>query len=133
VGRRLAVRYFYLQAAAIALWWAGMLFVPGVRTLFFPADVTPRSIGAFLPGDVGIVVASLVVASSNQRRWAVPLAWIVAGAMAYATLMTTVHWMLGSSTWLSAMLMVPATIASVAAAAALTRHADDPVSPGAIA
>ena len=121
MGRRLAVQYFALQAVAIAAWWVLLLFIPGANHLFVPHGVPSRSIGAFLPGDVVLIVGSLLVAWGNRSTWAAPLAWTVAGAMVYATSMTVVHWTLGTITALSALLMILAGAGSIAAALALTR------------
>jgi hypothetical protein len=121
VPRRLAVRYFALQALAITAWWIVLATVPASLHWFAPESFPPRTLGAFAPADFGVVIASAMVAWGNTRPWAIPLAWVVAGAMTYAAVYTLTAAMLGVGTLLSVILMVPVAIASLAAATALAR------------
>ena len=128
MGRRLAVRYFVAQAVAIAAWWAGLATIPSAWAWFTPTGVPRESLVVFAPGDISVVIASFILAWGKWRPWATPLAWSIAGGMTYATICTLAATMIGTATALSSLLMVAAAIASVVAAAAMTR---DP-SPSAV-
>jgi len=123
VGRRLAVQYFVVQAIAIAAWWIGLATIPSAWSWFAPASAPRGTLAAFAPSDIGVVIASALVAWGHRRPWAVPLAWIIAGAMTYAAIYTVAAVIVGLATLLSAILMIPVAIASITAAAALTRDA----------
>lgn len=134
VGRQLAVRYFLVQAAAIASWWIALAILPGAWPLFVPADEGREVLAAFAPGDLAVVVGSAMVWWGHYRSWATPLAWAITGALLYATAYTVAGAMLGVSTALGAGLMLLVAVASIAATAALTlnpTHAGVPPRAGA--
>ncbi len=122
VARRLAAMYFLVQAIAVTGWWALLAFVPPTWSLFAIHEAPRIALGAFAPGDLGIVaVGSALVALRRPRPWTGPLAWIVAGAMIYGAAYTVTASVLGAAPPLGALLMLPAAVASLLAAAALAR------------
>jgi hypothetical protein len=124
VRRRLAVWYFLAQASAVVAWWALLAALPAAWPLFALRESPRAVLGAFAPGDVGVVaLGSALVAWRHGRAWAGALAWVVAGAMSYAASYTATALLLGVAPPLGACLMVPAAVASVAAAAILSRDA----------
>jgi hypothetical protein len=133
--RRLAAGYFLVQASAVAAWWTLLAVSPAARPYFALREAPIAALGAFAPGDLGLVVlASLVVGIRRGRGSSGPLAWIVAGAMSYGAAYTISSAALGISSALGAILMVPAAVASLLAASELTRHVQaEPVPPGAAA
>ncbi len=119
-----AARYFLVQAIAVVAWWALLVAVPE-SWAFFEIRGAPRvAFGAFGPGDLGIVaVGSAMVASRYRRPWAGHVAWMVAGAMAYAALYTVTTAALQAAHPLGAILMLPAAGASLVCAATIARAA----------
>jgi hypothetical protein len=132
--RRLAVMYFFVQAVAIAAWWALLLTVPTMREGFAIRGALFAVLGSFSLGDLGIIVlGSALVGARGGRGWAVYAAWLVSGAVLYATCFVVAASITGVSPPLGAALMIPASVASIMASVILTRdaHADtlSPCSP----
>ena len=122
--RRLALGYFLLQALAVVVWWGALALQPAAWPLFAVRGAPPIALGAFAPGDLGLVaLGSAVVAVRGARAWSRELAWCVAGAMAYAAAYTVTAAAVRASAPLGALLMVPAAGASIAAALTLSRSA----------
>ena len=116
----LAALYFGSQGAAGLAWWLSLLAVPSLRAPFVAAGAPEATLFALAPADILLFAGGSLAASagiSRGARWAMPLAWLTAGACAYAALYTVgLAWLAGAS-WLGAALMLPAAAASVAAAA----------------
>jgi hypothetical protein len=97
---------------------------PGMRAYFMIREAPIEVLGAFAPGDLGLVaLGSLLVGLRRGDGWSGRLAWIVAGAMMYAAAYTVATAALRISHALGACLMVPAAGASLIAASHLTHHA----------
>jgi hypothetical protein len=130
--RRLAVMYFFVQAIAIAGWWAVLLVVPATRQNFLIQGGSFAALGSFALGDLGIIVlGSALVGARGGRGWAVYAAWLVSGALLYATCFVVAAAISGVSPLLGAALMIPASIASFTASVILSRNAQvDTLSPG---
>jgi hypothetical protein len=121
---RLALGYFLVQALAVAAWWALLASQPAAWPLFAVRGSPRVALGAFAPGDLGLVaLGSAVVALRGGRAWTRELAWCVAGAVAYAAAYTATTAAARASSPLGALLMLPAAGASVAAALTLSRGA----------
>jgi hypothetical protein len=117
----LAAAYFWLQAAAVAAWWALLAVVPASRAPFLIRGAPAVALGAFAPADLVLVsLGSALVGWRRGRGWAGPLAWLVTGGMAYAALYTATTAVLGAADRIGAALMAPGAVASLAAAFALT-------------
>lgn len=122
--RRLALAYFLVQALAVIAWWALLAARPSARALFAVHGAPPAALGAFAPGDLGLVaLGSALVALQRGRGWSRALAWMVAGAMAYAAAYTATAAITRASGPLGAWLMLPAAAASIGAAGILSRVA----------
>lgn len=120
--RRLAVIYFWLQAVAIAGWWVLLLVAPTTRQNFAFRGASFAAFGSFSLGDLAIVVlGSVLVGSRGGRSWAVYAAWLVSGALLYATCFVVAAAVTGVSTPLGAVLMIPASVVCVIASVILTR------------
>ena len=81
--------YFALQALAGVLWWIGLWASPEFGRWFFAAEFLERDRVVFLIADLMVfVLGSGLVAwlAVREHRWSAPLAWIVLGGTAYATL-----------------------------------------------
>ena len=130
--RRLAVTYFYLQAAAVAAWWVMLAGAPATRLRFAHHDAPFVTLGAFATGDILVIaLGSALVAWRHGVGWAAPLTWMVTGgilyAAAYAVTIAAVHG--GPS--LGALLMAPAAACTVVAAIVLSRDGRaDTLPPG---
>jgi hypothetical protein len=129
--RRLAAMYFFVQAVAIAGWWAVLLVAPATRQNFLIQGAPFAALGSFALGDLGIiVVGSALVGARGGRGWAVYAAWLVSGALLYATWFVVAAAITGVSPSVGAVLMIPASVASFTASVILTRDAHvDPLSP----
>jgi hypothetical protein len=128
--QRIATAYFVLQSAGIAAWWLMILIDPGARLAFGFRDVT--MLLAFAPGDLSVVALGIYIGMRHGRGASAFIAPVLAGAMLYAALYTLAATFAHRAALLSAVLMVPAAIASTWAAAVLSRRASSsPVSSGA--
>ena len=115
--RSLAVTYFAIQAAAFAGWWMALLWRKDLRPLFNLHVAPLVALTAFAPGD--IVIASLGSAAVAFRRgegWSRELAWVVTGAVLYATAYAITASAAGASNPIGAVLMALASAGSVASA-----------------
>jgi hypothetical protein len=131
VRRRLALGYFVLQALAVAVWWALLAARPDTWALFAIHGAPAAALGAFAPGDLGLVaLGSALAALRGGRGWGRDLAWVVAGAMTYAAAYTATTALTGASGALGALLMLPAAAASLLAARALSATRDDGLPAG---
>jgi hypothetical protein len=130
VRRRLALGYFLVQALAVTAWWVLLAARPSARALFAVHGAPPAALGAFASGDLGLVaLGSALVALLRGRRWGRELAWMVAGAMAYAAAYTATAALMRASGPLGAWLMLPAAAASIGAARILSGVTRDETLP----
>jgi protein-S-isoprenylcysteine O-methyltransferase Ste14 len=110
--RVLAVGYLGLQAVSVALWWL-LLRVPVVHVLFLPPNNDASALHAFAASDLllltlGSALAAFLVARRNP--WELPLLWLVAGAIDYATIYVIGWAWLANGAWLGVVLMAPAAL-----------------------
>ena len=116
--------YFFVQAVTIAGWWAVLLVAPSTRQNFLIQGASFAVLGSFALGDLGVIVlGSALVGARGGRGWAVYAAWLVSGALLYATCFVVAAAITGVSPPLGAALMVPASVASFTASVILTRDA----------
>jgi hypothetical protein len=123
---RLAVAYWWLQAALVALWWLGLILWPAWRQPFRPSASPEVDLLAFAVPDLALLVAGSWAAGFATRRaaagapWAahvaVAAAWLTAGAAAYATLFCVGWLWLTGEPWPAVLAMLPAAVGSVVAA-----------------
>lgn len=127
---RLALAYFLVQALAVSTWWAILALRPDARASFALHGAPFAALGAFAPGDLGLVaLGSLVVALRGGRGWSRDLAWLVAGAMTYAAAYTATAALARASGPFGALLMLPAEAASLGSAYTLSVAARDEALP----
>ena len=131
---RLARLYFAVQAVGVAAWWIVLWLVPSSRSLFAAGGFPFAPLGAFAPGDLGMIaLGSAAIAWRGDARWSTAVAWIVAGAMAYAAIYTVTAALIEVMTIFAAVTMVAGAVASIAAARVLTRSRADALSSGPVA
>ena len=114
-GSRFSGWYFLVQALGIAAWWIYLSAVPSAVTLFLPRGAADADLRAFQVPDLLVAVPVSLAASVSiflSLRWAMPLAWFAAGAMAYA-FVYCVGWSISrGGGWLNVALMAPAALFS---------------------
>ncbi len=118
---RHCVAAYYLAAQGVLglAWWVGVATVPAFRAWFLPAHWPEDAILAFGLAEFTIfAMGSLVAARLVGRRSPLrtPALWMTAGGVAYGAL-----WCIGTALrtgdgWISAGLMVPAAILTMAIA-----------------
>jgi protein-S-isoprenylcysteine O-methyltransferase Ste14 len=96
----------------VALWWL-LLRLPAAQPLFLPPGNDASALHAFAAADLlllalGSALAALLLARRNP--WALPLVWLVAGAIDYATIYTIGWAWLANGGWLGVVLMAPAAL-----------------------
>ncbi|HSG39172.1 MAG TPA: isoprenylcysteine carboxylmethyltransferase family protein [Thermoanaerobaculia bacterium] len=114
-SRVLASAYFAFQGVAVLAWWALLLCVPSTRSWFLPRGSLERDLLAFAFPDLGLVVVGSLLASvliARRSRWALPVAFLVAGGMDYAALYCMAWAMASDSAWWNVVLMTPAAFLS---------------------
>lgn len=132
MGLRLGRLYFGVQALAVVLWWLLLVGRPDLRASFRVASAPDSTLLAFAPGDLLLVaLGSALVAwrAGPARAWPRPLAWAVAGSVAYATLYVLTLALAAAASSLGAALMTPAAIGCALAARALD-HVEPALPPG---
>lgn len=105
---------------ACAAWWIALSVDARVVALFEPVGSAEGRLLAFWLPDVAFAVVGSALASwtiLSGRRVGIALAWMVAGAMAYATLYCVAWAMAADSGWWMVAAMVPAAFFSLVAAA----------------
>jgi protein-S-isoprenylcysteine O-methyltransferase Ste14 len=118
-GTRIAGWYFTLQGFAILAWWLFLAAFPSAHKLFIPTGASEMELLAFCLPDILVAVpASLAagVAILAGRRWAVPPAWLAAGAVDYAFVYCAAWSILRHGGWLNVILMAPAALLSTVCA-----------------
>src|SRR5688572_15632904 len=112
-AKRLAPAYFVLQGAAVAGWWIALALRPAWRAPFLPHGFPEDALIAFAPADALLLVAGswmLALSMLLGWRWTIPLVWLVAGAVDYATLVTLAQSALAGGGWLGFVAMAPAAL-----------------------
>lgn len=123
--RGIAAAYFAVQAIGVAVWWIVLGALPQSRSLFAADGMPFAPLGAFAPGDLGMIaLGSALVAWRRNARWTPALAWIVVGAMAYGAVYTVTAAFIHVMTPFAAVIMIAGAVASIAAARVLTSRAD---------
>ncbi len=122
VTRNAAV-YFLAQGFAVAGWWVVLITVPRSRSYFqLEADSLTTLWAFWLPdllliGPLSIVSGLLITV---RNRFASSAAWMVTGAVSYATLYTLAMAMMTDAGWLGVVLMLPAMLWSGVFATGIT-------------
>jgi hypothetical protein len=122
--RQIAVTYFFVQAVAVVGWWVLLLAAPMTRQNFAIRGASFTALGSFALGDLAIIaLGSILVATRAGAAWTVCAAWLVSGALLYATCFVVVAAITGVTSPFGAVLMIPASVASFAASVILSRDA----------
>lgn len=123
---QIAAAYYVVQAIGVAGWWLMLAIEPSTRVLF-AMPRAPAALLAFAPGDIAIVVlGSAYVGVRRGRGESAIVAWMVTGAMLYGALYTITVSLARIAPPLGALLMTPASMASVWAAVVLSRRGAAP-------
>lgn len=118
-GTRFGAGYFLFQGLVVGTWWLLLWRRPEMRGLFLPPGAGLVELLAFATPDLVIIaVGSLVTGGLTLVRspWALPLGWLVAGAVDYAFLYCVSWATLRDGGWLSVAAMAPAALFSTIAA-----------------
>lgn len=89
--RKAAAIYFALQGLAVFGWWGLLILWPGSRRWFQLEPHSLMTLWAFWLPDLLLVAPFSLVASrliGRRGRYAEAAAWLVTGAVTYATLYT---------------------------------------------
>lgn len=117
--RPLASSYFLLQGLSTVAWWALLALWPATRAWFLPPHNHASALLAFSVPDLTLLAGGSLVAGALARRgsgWALPLSWLVAGAVDYATLYVMAWAALGGGGWFGFVAMAPMALVSTALA-----------------
>jgi len=93
------------------VWWALVLLSPGFRVLFLAPGAPSFTLYAYWLPDFAVIIAGSFAAASGLRRarpWAIPVMWLTAGGLAYATLYGAMTSVLSGGAWAAPALMAPA-------------------------
>jgi hypothetical protein len=131
--RSLIVTYFAVQSVGVVAFWLLLFAVPDLRQHFTIRGADFAALGAFAPPDLLIIAAgSALVTLQRGKGWGVHMAWLVSGAVVYATLYLVTAALAGVMSPVGAVIMTPPSVASIIASVILTRDAHaDSLSPGA--
>lgn len=116
---RFAGFYFLFQGLLVGAWWILLWALPESRADFRPPGASEVELLAFAAPDLFLLVLGSVAAGGlalTQSSWAMPLGWLVAGAMDYATLYCIAWAALRGGGWVSVVAMAPAALLSTIAA-----------------
>ncbi|MFN6964288.1 MAG: methyltransferase family protein [Pyrinomonadaceae bacterium] len=105
--------FFALLAAATAAWWIALAFEPSLRRYFEIDPSSPVAFIAFRLPDLVIVMPGSVTAAVLcffQSRLASSAAWLVTGAISYATVYTFAAAMRTDAGWPGVAMMMAATL-----------------------
>lgn len=121
--RRWAGLYFASQGVAIMLWWLLLLLYPSSRSYFQTQSAPEATLLAFWLPDLvllgpGSLVASYLCFRGNGLELVVP--WFVSGAISYAGLYCLASALMTNTAWLGVVLMLPATLLSIASTLAVS-------------
>lgn len=111
--RKAAAVYFALQGFAVAGWWVLLIALPESREWFRLETNSLTSLWAFWFPDLLLIGPFSFAASwliHRHGRYAVAAAWLVTGAVTYATLYTTATAMMTDQGWLGVISMAAATL-----------------------
>jgi protein-S-isoprenylcysteine O-methyltransferase Ste14 len=115
VRRSLASFYLILQGLGVAAWWALLWLRPAARAPFLPPHNDPTALLAFAAPDLAFIAVGSLLAGLFLRRgngWALPLTWLTAGAVDYATVYVLMWSALTGGGWLGFVMMAPTAIVS---------------------
>ena len=118
-GTRFAGFYFLLQGIAVSAWWAWLLVAPDARAWFVPEGAAELDLMAFLLPDGAVLVSTSLIAAGlffAGSVWALPMAWLCAGSVLYATTYCLSWSLLRESGWINVLFMLPAALLVVVAA-----------------
>jgi hypothetical protein len=104
------------------VWWAIVLTVPTMRSLFFPSRLPDLTMYALLFADLPLYAgASLLAGIGVFRRadWAKGLVLVHLGASLYATLYSLGFAVMTGDGWLSLALMAPSSLITASIARSL--------------
>jgi len=113
---RLGAAYFLLQGAGVIAWWLALMVAPAFRRFFLPDETLDPAFAALAAPDILVLALGSIVAAVlafRRRATARTIAWISAGAAAYAALYTVAWTVLVGAPALSAALMLTAMGLSV--------------------
>lgn len=117
--RVVATRYYCLQGAAVLAWWILLWQVPASRTLFQPPGSPGYLLLSFWLPDLVLIAAGSWLAAwltHYESRYASTGRWLVAGALAYATLYCVALSLWTGAAWTSVLPMLAAAGFSASAA-----------------
>lgn len=115
----MGVGYLFVQAAAVVVWWAGLVASPTVRDWFEMDDGRRDVLSAFVLADLVVLAAGsagAAVGLLRGERWAGAVVAAVAGGCAYSTLYLATWVGLGGVGAIGLVPMVAATVATAAIA-----------------
>ena len=122
--RRVAVFVLGAEAALGLAWWLALLAEPSLGRLVLPDAMPAGLILTFaLPDFVSYAVAPAAAAAglAGNRRWALPVVWLHAGAAIYAALWGWGTVLASGQGLLAAALMTPSALVAPTIAARLSR------------
>jgi len=121
--RKAAAVYFLLQGVTVVAWWLLLISVPASREWFRLDPGSLTTLWAFWLPDLLLIAPVSLTAAGLVRKghsYAEPAAWLVTGAVTYATLHTFAMTMMTDLGWLGVVLMIPAMLWSGVFAIGLT-------------
>jgi protein-S-isoprenylcysteine O-methyltransferase Ste14 len=116
-SHRLAAAWFAFQGIAVLAWWALLAARPQARAAFLPPENHPSALAAFALPDLFLLAGGSLVTAALARlgnAWALPLAWLVAGAIDYATFHVLAWAAIAGGGWIGFLLMAPSGLLSTA-------------------
>jgi len=125
--KKAAAVYFVLQGVGVVAWWVLLIAVPNSRLVFVLEGNRETSLLAFWLADAVFIAAGSLAAAMLIRmrsKFAVAAAWLVTGAVGYATLYTFAFVMISDRGWAGVVMMFPAMIWSGVFASVLTVEND---------
>lgn len=111
--RKWAIGYYALQGFGVAVWWLTMYLAPETSDLFRLETGSFVSLNAFWLGDLLLIAPGSIVAATLlylRSTYALPVAWLVTGAIAQATFYTFAYTLQTDLGWLGVALMLPALV-----------------------
>jgi protein-S-isoprenylcysteine O-methyltransferase Ste14 len=119
-GTRFAGWFFTAQALTIGAWWIYLFAFPADRQLFVPPGASGLDLLAFSFPDLIVAVPASLAAGLAvllfRSRWALPLAWLAAGAIDYAFVYCVGWSLLRHGGWTNVACMAPAALLSTVSA-----------------
>lgn len=110
--RRWTIYYYFLQGVAVLAWWGSLYVRPDLKR-YFRLDGSLNSLEAFLLPDLVFLAAGSVAAAAllkSGNKYAVPILWLVTGAISYAAIYTLSFALRTDLGWWGVALMLPAML-----------------------